>query len=666
MEARAARQVRLQLRYLRRCLFLSLLGGAAALMVEGGTLAGAAVYASCILGCIALYIAMIRSARLAPAIERHAAGLPAPEHPDPGAPRLSPEASSLFCILNNYSRSLLEANLDPMAVVGRNGRIIDVNRALEAITGLPRSSLVGTGMSESFCQRTLAAAALERAFHGEQVRDCPLSVVHATGRCTEVMASISLHRDSAGAVQDAFVVARDVTDLLQYETQMSFQASCDALTGLPNRLMFRERVTRAMARADCEGSMAALMFIDLDNFKDVNDTLGHAVGDELLKGIANVLVDTLPEAISVARMGGDEFAVLIEGVDDPRQVESMAARLLQSVGEPHAIDGHEVAVTCSIGITLYPADSRDLDALLRNVDTAMYRAKEEGKNNCQYFAAGMNQPILRRVEIGNALRRALKLSEFSLHYQPRVELAGGAIVGAEALLRWNSGLLGPVPPAEFIPVAENNGMIVQIGEWVLHQACERAMRWHGRRAAPVNVAVNLSARQFRDVDIVKTVLRALDGSGLPPQLLELELTESMLMHDVKRVLRTLHALKEIGVRLAIDDFGTGYSSLSYLKSFPLDYLKVDRSFIRDIPQDRNGEAIVRAIVVMAHSLGIKVIAEGVESREQLDFLLDQKCDEIQGYYFSKPVPAGDFEAMLPGAGGRPAPVAFPINHTLKK
>ena len=634
---------------MKALLLLSLLVAAAGFFAGGGALALVTVYGSCILACLAAYAVMAREAgqpkqpsacpRCTPAPAREAAPARPPQ-------QLSAEASSLYCVLNNYSRNLLEANLDPMAVIDRQGRIIDVNQALEEITGMSRSSLTGNDLSECFLQQPLAQAALQRAFGGAPVRHCPLSVLHATGRLTEVMCSIGLHRDAGGEVQGAFVVARDVTDLLQYETQMSFQASCDALTALPNRLMFRERLGRALARADREGGMVALMFIDLDNFKDVNDTLGHETGDELLRGTANLLVDTLPVASAVARMGGDEFAVLVEDVEEAQQVESMAARVLEAVGKLHVIDGHEVAVTCSIGITMYPFDSRDLDTLLRNVDTAMYRAKEEGKNNCQYFAVEMNEPILRRVEIGNALRRALKQNEFSLHYQPRVELGGGAIVGAEALLRWQSGLIGAVSPAEFIPVAENNGMIVQIGEWVLHQACERAMLWHAEGLAPAGVAVNLSARQFRDVDIVKTVLRALHESGLPPHLLELELTESMLMHDVKRVLRTLHALKEIGVKLAIDDFGTGYSSLSYLKSFPLDYLKVDRSFIRDIPQDRNGEAIVRAIVVMAHSLGIKVIAEGVESGEQLGFLLEQKCDEIQGYYFSKPVPAPVFEAML--------------------
>jgi diguanylate cyclase (GGDEF)-like protein/PAS domain S-box-containing protein len=634
---------------MKTLLLLALMVAAAGFFAEGGALALVAVYGSCILACLAAYALMSREGER----PTQAAGCPrceqAPERqaaPARPPPQLSPEASGLYCVLNNYSRNLLEANLDPMAVIDRQGRIIDVNQALEEVTGKSRSSLTGNDLSECFLQRPLALAALQRAFGGAPVRHCPLSLQHTSGRLTEVMCSIGLHRDAGGEVQGAFVVARDMTDLLQYETQMSFQASCDALTALPNRLMFRERLGRALARADREGGIVALMFIDLDNFKDVNESLGHETGDDLLRGTANLLVDTLPEASAVARMGGDEFAVLVEDMDDPQQVEAMAAQVLGAVGKLHVIDGNEVAVTCSIGITMYPSDSRDLDTLLRNVDTAMYRAKEEGKNNCQYFAVEMNEPVLRRVEIGNALRRALKQNEFTLHYQPRVELGGGAIVGAEALLRWHSGLIGAVSPAEFIPVAENNGMIVQIGEWVLHQACERAMQWHAEGLAPAGVAVNLSARQFRDVDIVKTVLRALHESGLPPHLLELELTESMLMHDVKRVLRTLHALKEIGVKLAIDDFGTGYSSLSYLKSFPLDYLKIDRSFIRDIPQDRNGEAIVRAIVVMAHSLGIKVIAEGVESGDQLSFLLEQKCDEIQGYYFSKPVPAAAFEAML--------------------
>lgn len=545
-----------------------------------------------------------------------------------------------------YARNLIESSLDPMLVIDMQGRISDVNQAVEEITGKPRSVLAGSDFVACFSQSELAYAVLRRVVLEGRVRDCPLRIRHVTGRTTEVMCNVALYRNDAGAVQGVFAVARDMTDIRQYQTQLSFQATRDALTALPNRSLFRAQLARAMARASRNERIVAVMFIDLDNFKDINETLGHAVGDELLKATASRFVDTLPERVTVSRLGGDEFGVLIEDAVEADRVGQLADKLLDVVMQQHIIDGHEVAVTCSIGITLFPEDGGDLDALLRNADTAMYRAKEEGKNNYRYFTAEMNDAVRRRVEIGKHLRHALKSSEFTLHYQPRVELGGGTIVGAEALIRWNSAGIGPVSPAEFIPIAENNGLIVPIGEWVLHSACRQARQWQEERGKPINVAVNLSARQFRDADIVKEVVRALDESGLAPQLLELELTESMLMHDVKRVLHTLAALKETGIRLAVDDFGTGYSSLSYLKRFPLDYLKVDRSFINDIARDQNDAAIVRAIIAMAHGIGVKVIAEGVETADQLAFLLEQDCDEIQGYYFSKPLTEEAMTALL--------------------
>ena len=567
----------------------------------------------------------------------------------PPAPSPAPEPGawqSRLQAADSYARNLIEASRDPMLFVDLAGRIVDANRAAEEVTGAARGELAGRFLSACFVQAHAVSAVLQRVLHEGQVDNCALSIQHAGGRRTEAVCGFTLHRDHTGAAQGAFAVARDVTELRQYETQMSFQATCDALTALPNRLLFREQLDCAMARADRSGRMVALLFLDLDNFKDINETLGHAIGDELLKGVAGRLSGALLGTGSAARMGGDEFAVLVENVQDAAEMEGLATRLRHAVDKAAVVDGHEVSITCSIGIALYPVDGRDPDTLLSNVDTAMYRAKKEGKNNCRYFTTEMNNATRRRVDIGNALRRSLKCGEFELHYQPRVELAGGTIVGAEALLRWTSGELGAVAPSEFIPVAESSGMIVQIGDWVLHEACQQARLWRDVLQRPVPVAVNLSARQLHDVDIVKSVMRALNDSGLPADLLELELTETMLVHDVKYVTRTLHALKEIGVRLAIDDFGTGYSSLNYLKSFPLDYLKVDQSFIKDIAHDANDEAIVRAIIALAHSLGLKVIAEGVEAGAQLCFLLAQDCDEVQGYYFSKPLAARQMQAAL--------------------
>jgi diguanylate cyclase (GGDEF)-like protein/PAS domain S-box-containing protein len=576
--------------------------------------------------------------------EREVAGYQTPENSGQLGDRVSTGNRPQAAI--GDARILLDAGIDPIFFVDMRGRIIDAGRAAEDATGRSLRELSGKPLPSCFCDPAQVTGALQQAFRDGEVRDRPCTILHRTGRKTEVICSMTLCRERAGMPQGVLIMARDITELRQYETQLLFQATCDALTALPNRLVFRERLARAMAEVDRKGGAVGVVFIDIDNFKDVNETLGHAAGDDLLKTIAMHLNEELLPGYTVARMGGDEFAVLIEHAADGQAAEDLAHLIRRAVGRPRMLDQHEVAVTCSVGITLYPKDGKDVECLLRNADTAMYKAKEEGKNCCSQFTAEMNDRIYRRVEIGNCLRHALKSSELSLHYQPRVSLAEGEIVGMEALLRWQSAELGPVSPGEFIPIAEGSGLIVPIGEWVLRKACMQARQWQRQTGKQVNVAVNLSARQFRDVDVVRTIDAALAQSGLSPGLLEIELTESMLMHDVKRVAHTLAALKEVGIRIAVDDFGTGYSSLNYLKTFPLDFLKIDRSFINDITHDVNDEAIVRAMIAMSHSLGIKVIAEGVETREQLAFLLDQGCDEIQGYYFSKPLPENEAMASI--------------------
>jgi len=447
-------------------------------------------------------------------------------------------------------------------------------------------------------------------------------------------------------------ITRYITRLREYQAELKFLANHDALTGLPNRLHFRNRVARAIARAESVGGSVGVLMLDLDNFRDINDSFGRASGDGLLRAQAALLCASIGDSGVVARTGGDEFAILVEQVAGGAGLTVLARRLLRQVAKPITIDGSEVAVNCSVGVALYPADGVSVDALLSNVDTAMHRAKAEGRNRYQSFTAEMNGITRRRVEIGNALRHAIRRAELSLHFQPRACLHSGHAVGMEALLRWDAAMLGRVAPSEFIPVAEHNGAILRIGNWVLGQACRQARIWLDTMPAPLPVAVNLSARQFRENDLVRIVTAALDASGLPPHLLELELTESMLMQDAKGTLRTLASLKAIGVRLAIDDFGTGYSSLSYLKSFPLDYLKIDRSFISDLPGDCNDAAIVCAIIALAHKLGLKVIAEGVETAEQLAFLREQLCDEVQGYYFGFPLSAADMGARLAQADMR--------------
>ena len=555
-------------------------------------------------------------------------------------------SEAIFRSVTGYAHNLIEASIDPMFTIDTEGLIADANRAAEHISGLRRAELVGSDFAAMFSEPGQARAALSQVLPDGEVRDLTLTVARRDGGFTMVSCNITPYCDTDGTVRGAFVVARDVSERHQMQVMLQFQASFDALTALPNLRQFHERVEWATAQARRSGRFVAVMLIDLDNFKDVNDTLGHEAGDEFLKSIGNRLVQALRETDTVARIGGDEFAVLLEDMAQAEDAQPLVNKILDTVAVPLLIEQSEVTSTCSIGISIFPNDPGDASVLLRNADTAMYRAKGAGKNNCQYFTAAMNSAVQRRVELGNRLRGGLKRDEFSLHYQPQIDLGSGAVVGVEALIRWNAEGLGPISPMDFIPIAEDTGLILPIGAWVLREACRQGAQWWAEDGVAISVAVNLSARQFRDIDIVATVERVLDETGLPPHLLELELTESMLMRDVASVVETLAQLKKTGVRIAIDDFGTGYSSLNYLKRFPLDCLKIDRSFVSDIPGDRNDEAIVRSIVTLAHSLGLKTIAEGVETVEQLAFLHELGCDEIQGYYISRPRPAADLLSFL--------------------
>lgn len=539
---------------------------------------------------------------------------------------------------------VFELSSDPLIVVDVCGVIIEANAAMEKMTGVSRARMSGGKFMEYFAQPEQVFAVLQQVLLEREVRNSVWMVVRESGGETEVTCNATQFSDAQGAVRGAFFVLRDATDLRQYESQMLFQASYDALTALPNRRFFCEKLERAIALQ--RDQVLGILFLDLDNFKDINDTLGHAIGDEVLKAVAWQLASSLNEWDAAARMGGDGFSVLIGNGGSLAAIRQRVDMLLSELAIPRAIEGHEVIVSCSIGFTVYPFNDGDGDTLLRHAEAAMYRAKDAGRNRAQLFTCGMDLEIQRRVDVSHRLRSALKQAEFELHYQPRVSLATGQVTGVEALIRWHAQGVGIISPADFIPIAERNGMILPIGEWVLFEACRQARQWQDETSTAVNVAVNLSARQLRDADIVKLVVRVLEETGLPACMLELELTESMLVHDTARVLCTLEALKEIGVRISIDDFGTGYSSLSYLKNFPLDYLKIDRSFVADLPDEVNNGAIVRAIVDMAHTLGMKVIAEGVETCGQLNFLLEHDCDEVQGYYFSKPLPYAGLKYLL--------------------
>jgi diguanylate cyclase (GGDEF)-like protein/PAS domain S-box-containing protein len=467
--------------------------------------------------------------------------------------------------------------------------------------------------------------------------------------------------DSNGNLYRFDGITIDITEKKRSEEKMKFMAYHDALTGLPNRRFFNRCLTDALAMSQRAKQSTAVMFVDLDNFKRINDTLGHAVGDQLLKAVVRRFTACVSEKDIISRLGGDEFAIILQGISRQHAAE-VAERIIDCCSEPFVIEGHELFVSPSIGISLYPDDGDSIENLVKNADVAMYEAKEQGKNTYQFYTSEMNEAIFRRVELEKHLRKALEREELSLYYQPQVDLKTGRIIGVEALVRWEHPQWGIVSPADFIPLAEETGLIVPLGEWVLRTACRQQKAWQEAGLPFTRVSVNLSTRQFYQNDLVKTISQILRQTGLDPQYLELEITESITM-SVDHALEVLDKLKGLGVKLSMDDFGTGYSSLSYLKNFPIDQLKIDQSFVRDITGSRKDAAIVKTIIELAHNLDMRVIAEGVETEEQLNWLKQQECDEAQGYYFSEPLTVEQFELLMrselesrPSASSEPLPL----------
>jgi PAS domain S-box-containing protein len=456
----------------------------------------------------------------------------------------------------------------------------------------------------------------------------------------------------------ALAIIRDITEHKEAEERAFFLAYHDTLTHLPNRHLFKDRMKQALAYAQRHHLLIAILFLDLDNFKRINDTLGHNIGDLLLQGVGDRLVKCVRRSDSVARLGteelkstvarlgGDEFTVLLNGISNIQNAAIVGQRILDAMVQPFTLGAHELFVTTSIGITVYPFDSEDVDTLLKNADTAMYQAKDQGKNNYQFYAESMNAMAFERFTMESQLRKALKNNEFHLYYQPQLDLRTGEIIGLESVLRWQHPDRGWILPETFIPIAEETGLILPIGEWVLRTVCSESKGWVTDGITTLYVTVNLSSIQLRQKDFADTVIRVLKESGMDPHYLELELTESILMQNVEATAAKLQEMKDFGIQVSLDDFGTGYSSLSYLKRFPIDAIKIDRSFVKDIEKNRDSASIVNAIIAMAHSLDMKVVAEGVETEQQLAFLKERGCDQIQGYLISPPLPKDELMEFL--------------------
>jgi diguanylate cyclase (GGDEF)-like protein/PAS domain S-box-containing protein len=546
-------------------------------------------------------------------------------------------------------RTILEDMQDGYFEVDLAGNLTFFNYSLCQIWGYPEDELMGMNNRQYTDKEN--AKKLFQTFNevyrtGKPAKAFNWQIRSKDGKKIFIEASISLKKDSSGKPIGFQGLTRDISERKQLEEEIHYQATHDALTGLANRLMFGQMLNHTIESAKRHQRQFAVLFIDLDRFKIINDTLGHDAGDQLLQEIGARLKQTLRAADLIARLGGDEFIILIEDVSDANHVATVAHKIIANIIKPLTIMGQECRITASIGISIYPKDAEDEQSLMKNADLAMYLAKEEGKNNYQFYSEDIQSKSLERLSIETNLRFALERNEFSLHYQAKVDFKTNAISGVEALLRWQNPHLGSVTPTQFIPVAEETGLIVPIGLWVMKTACAQNVAWQREGLPPVCMAVNLSPRQLTDDNLIDDIRTALNDSGMAPNLLELEITENMVMHNPTRMIAVLAKIKSLGVRLAIDDFGTGYSSLAQIKHFPVDTLKVDRSFIRNIPQDAEDKAITEAIIAMGKTLSLRVVAEGVETEDQMNFLKDHLCDEMQGYYFSKPIIPEKFADLL--------------------
>ncbi len=561
------------------------------------------------------------------------------------------------------NNALLNAMPDTLFVIRRNGDIVNFLAGNEAATlPEPRGDQLNI---RQYLPQAVAEKwfdSVTRVMRDGKAQQCEFSLTNETQQYHYELQMVPYLNDLTLAI------VREITDRKRSEEEVHRLAYFDTLTGLPNRQLFHEQLSKAIKRAEKSGTKVAALYVDLDNFKRINDTLGHSFGDVVLKTIANRLdsciraddcvtrADSNNDEIRLARLGGDEFVAILQDLESEEDAVLVADRIRQELTKPVEHLGHEFVVTSSIGVSLYPHDGADIDTLLKNADVAMYQAKSAGRNSVRFYSGTMSLRSLERLELENGLRYAIQRNELSLHYQPKIHLETGEFFGVEALLRWEHPERGDIPPSQFIPLAEECGLISTLGEWVLDQACRQAKKWQDRYQRNINIAVNVSSQQFFNADFADIVLKKVFDAGISPSSLQLELTESILMNDVIETIAILNKLKKAGTSLAMDDVGTGYSSLSYLNRLPLDTLKIDRTFVMDLETNRENAAICAAIIAMAHNLDLLVVAEGVETEAQKAYLLSHHCDQIQGYLISKPLPAEQLENAFLATAEMPSPV----------
>jgi len=548
----------------------------------------------------------------------------------------------------HLAEKIIESSPQGIMITDMAGVIESVNPAFARVTGFELDEVVGKSPSilssgrhdGTFYKEMWEKIERDGYWQGEIWNRRKNGEVYP-----ELLTITSIHEEDGELTHYASLFS-DISDLKESEEQIKHLAYFDPLTGLPNRRLVNDRLSMAIAHARRSGASLAVLFIDLDRFKRINDSLGHRVGDQVLREVAACLGENIREDDTVARMAGDEFVVVLTDAARPEDAVHTARRIIDSLIEPMVIEGNELVITCSIGISFYPTDGETNESLIQNADTAMYRSKDQGRNSYHLYSPEMNSRSLEHLVMESGLRKALEDGQLDLYYQPLVEVKSERVEGAEALLRWKHPELGYIAPSDFIPLAEETGLIVPIGEWVIRTACRQLKQWHDQGHSQFHLAINISVRQFQDDDFLDAARAIINEESVDPTQLTFELTESMLMDDALDGIKRLTAIREFGVSISLDDFGTGYSSLAYLRRFPINILKIDRMFIQDMDGDSSGRAIVSSVISLAHSLGLRVVAEGVETKHQLNYLCDESCDVIQGFYYGRPVAAEEFETAF--------------------